>query len=97
MSIAAIQAARDWAAEHRHQQPDDRMLRVCLAVALHELAGEIEAHVAESKADPDYCSGEAIWEQNGYWRGLATAVEELRDEADAIEPATHPAFPGDAR
>jgi hypothetical protein len=39
------------------------------------IAGDIKAALAADEADSDVTSGEAIWEQCGYRRGLDTAAE----------------------
>lgn len=38
------------------------------------VAAEIQAALADDQADDDTTSGEAIWEQTGYRRGLADAA-----------------------
>lgn len=45
-----------------------------------QVADEIKAALAEDEADDDVSSGEAIWEQGGYRRGLAAAAEIARGE-----------------
>ncbi|QLQ34910.1 hypothetical protein [Micromonospora robiginosa] len=50
-NLAAFRAARDWAAEHGHQQPDDRMLtaygRVLLDGTPPNLTGRLTAALAD--------------------------------------------------
>ncbi|MET9303212.1 hypothetical protein ABZX66_28215 [Micromonospora aurantiaca] len=40
--LPALEAAREWAAEHVHQQPDDRMLRTYGAALLRDFADLID-------------------------------------------------------
>ena len=40
--IDALTAAREWAAEHVHPQPDDRMLRAYGAALLRDMADRID-------------------------------------------------------
>ena len=40
--MKALTAAREWALEHRHPQPDDRMLRAYGATLLREVAALID-------------------------------------------------------
>lgn len=55
-----------------------------VAIAERELraaiAAEIDAALAADRADDDVTSGEAIWEQGGYRRGLEAAASIVRGE-----------------
>lgn len=42
MSVEIYRAARDWATEHGHQQPDDRMLALVAGAALRDIADFID-------------------------------------------------------
>jgi hypothetical protein len=89
MRMVAYRAAREWAAVHRHAQPDDRMIDDVLAAVLAlverqvraTVTAEIEAELAEDEADDNDSSGEEIWEQSGYRRGLRMAAEIARPTA----------------
>lgn len=42
MSVELYRAARDWATEHGHPQPDDRMLALVAGAALRDMADRID-------------------------------------------------------
>jgi hypothetical protein len=42
MSMEALRAARQWATDHGHQQPDDRMLGAFGAALLRDMADRID-------------------------------------------------------
>lgn len=46
------------------------------------VAAEIEAALAADQADSDVTSGEAIWEQTGYRRGLAAAARLAAEQTE---------------
>jgi hypothetical protein len=45
-----------------------------------QIAEDIRAELAADQADSDVTSGEAIWEQGGYRKGLEAAAEIARGE-----------------
>lgn len=73
--IEVKRAAREWAEQHGHQTPDDRLVDLVYEAGRAGLALEIRDELAASIADPDVSSGEAIWEQGGYQNGLRAAAE----------------------
>jgi hypothetical protein len=42
VSAEIYRAARDWAEQHGHQQPDDRMLALVAGAALRDMADRID-------------------------------------------------------
>lgn len=73
--IEVRRVARDWAEQHGHQPPDDRLVNLVYVLARADAATEIRDALASDIADPDVASGEAIWEQGGYRNGLRYAAE----------------------
>lgn len=78
--VAAFERA--WLAEEDpHRQDDDIRAGLAAVLQLAEqqiraaVAAEIQAALADDQADDDTSSGEAIWEQTGYRRGLADAAQ----------------------
>ena len=57
------------------------ILAIAEAAVRTKAAEEIEAALAADEADDDVSSGEAIWEQAGFRRGLRAAAEIARGES----------------
>lgn len=58
----------------------DARIRHAEASTRQQIADDIRAELAADEADPDTTTGEAIWEQGGYRRGLSVAVDIVRGE-----------------
>ncbi len=65
----------DWADEQRRRANEATYAKTHAAVAAN-----IRTALATDEADDDTTSGEAIWEQAGYRRGLATAARLAAEE-----------------
>jgi predicted Ser/Thr protein kinase len=77
-----VQVAEEAAHDHGvflHDHQSKAILTAVLALVERDLraaiAEDIRKALAADEADSDVTSGEAIWEQTGYRRGLADAAE----------------------
>lgn len=76
--VDARNAAREWAAQHRHPQPDDRMLRAYGRVLLRDVAEQLRALATQTATDVVYVPPEYVTEivgRRARGEGIARAAE----------------------
>lgn len=76
--VDARNAAREWAAQHQHPQPDDRMLAAYGRVLLRHVAAQLRELATQTATDVVYVPPEYVTEivaRRARAEGLARAAE----------------------